>query len=318
LLEIPSVTGPIYITIALGYLATRFSLFAPADMRVFGKFVLYFALPALLFRALSQKPFAEIIDAGYIAAYLAGTLSVLVIGYLATRKLAGQPVSTATFSAMGMSCPNSGFVGYPILLLTLPSIAGTALALNMFVENLVIIPLVLMLAERSKGAAGHPAAALAGAFRRLAVNPIVIGLAAGVAVSLLSLELPGAVTRTVDLVAASSAAVSLFVIGGTLVGLPLRGMNARIIPIVAGKLVLHPFLVAAAVISLPFLGIAEIGIPLKQAVIISAAMPIMGIYPILAQKYGEEGLAAVALLATTFVSFFTINALLWVLEIAPG
>lgn len=37
----------------------------------------------------------------------------------------------------------------------------------------------------------------------------------------------------------------------------------------------------------------------------------MSIYPILAQKYGQEGLCAAALVATTVTSFFTISGFLW-------
>ena len=102
LLEVFSVTGPIYITIAVGYLSTRFGLFAAGDMRTLGRYVLYLALPALLFRALSQKPVAEIVNPAYIAAYLGGTVTMVLLGYLVVRKVLGQDRSAATFSAMPM------------------------------------------------------------------------------------------------------------------------------------------------------------------------------------------------------------------------
>ena len=60
MLDILAITGPIYLAIALGYATTRWGVFARADMRVFGKFTLYLALPALLFNALSQRSVAEI------------------------------------------------------------------------------------------------------------------------------------------------------------------------------------------------------------------------------------------------------------------
>jgi len=311
LLEVFSVTGPIYITIAIGYIATRLGLFQATDMRILGKYVLYLALPMLLFRALSQKSVAEIANPAYIAVYLAGTLSMVVLGYLVVRRLFGRERMTAAISAMGMSCPNSGFVGFPIMLLTFPSIAGTVLALNMFVENVFIIPLLLMLAERAKGQEGHPLQVLASALGRLALNPLVIGLLAGLLFSLTGLQLPGPVARSVDLFAQSSAALSLFVIGGMLVGLPMTGLAGRIVPIVIGKLLVHPALILLVLTAVPALGYAPIETPLREALILSAAMPIFGIYPILAQKYGEEGFSAVALLATTVVSFVTVSGLLW-------
>lgn len=313
MLEVFSVTGPIYITIAVGYLATRFGLFEASDMRVLGRYVLYLALPALLFRALSQRQFTEIVNTSYVAAYLGGTLAMVVLGYLVTRKVLGQDRATAAFSAMGMSCPNSGFVGYPILLLTFPSIAGTVLALNMFVENIVIVPLLLMLAERARGAEAHPLAVLWGALKRLAVNPIVIALAAGLVVSISGLPLPQPFVKSVDLFASSSAALSLFFIGGTLVGLPVAGMAGRVVPVVIGKLVAHPLIMLASVSLVALSGLAPIPSPFREAVILSAAMPIFGIYPILAQKYEREGFSAIALLATTVVSFVTVSLLLWAL-----
>jgi len=48
-LEILGITGPIYLAIALGYIATRRGLFSQTDMQVFGKFTIQLALPALLF-----------------------------------------------------------------------------------------------------------------------------------------------------------------------------------------------------------------------------------------------------------------------------
>ena len=58
---------------------------------------------------------------------------------------------------------------------------------------------------------------------------------------------------------------------------------------------------------------APIPSPLREAILLSAAMPIFGIYPILAQQYGREGFSAVALLATTVFSFLTISLMLWVM-----
>jgi hypothetical protein len=39
-----------------------------------------------------------------------------------------------------------------------------------------------------------------------------------------------------------------------------------------------------------------------------------GIYPILTQKHGHDGLSAAALLITTMASFVTLNLLLWQLQ----
>lgn len=50
------------------------------------------------------------------------------------------------------------------------------------------------------------------------------------------------------------------------------------------------------------------------ALVLMSAVPMVSIYPILAQKYGQDGPAATALLGTTVASFFTLTAFLWVLQ----
>ena len=53
---------------------------------------------------------------------------------------------------------------------------------------------------------------------------------------------------------------------------------------------------------------------LRTAALLTCAMPMMGIYPILTQKHGHDGLSAATLLITTMASFFTLNAMLWTLK----
>ncbi|MCM2296202.1 MAG: AEC family transporter [Rhodoferax sp.] len=312
MMPILAITGPIYMAIALGYATTRGGLFTRADMRVFGQFVIKLALPAMLFNALSQRQIGEILNASYVLAYLAGTLVLIALGLLWGKRKGLGPTDSVVV-VMGMTCSNSGFVGYPILLLLVAPVAAVALALNMLIENLLVIPLLLALAERSRGEAGHWTVVVFQSLKRLAVNPLIIGLAAGVLVSVMRWQLPEPVLRAINLFALSSAGLSLFVIGGTLVGLPLAGLGQQIMPIAFGKLVLHPLAVFAAVMALPMMGLAALEPSLRMAAVLLAAMPMMGIYPILAQSYGKENLGAAALLVTTMASFFSLSCLIWLL-----
>lgn len=312
MLDIFAVTFPIYLIVGLGYFLTRSGLFAKTDMRVFGKFVINLALPALMFKALSQRRFAEIVNPSYMLAYTVGSLLVLTLGYHWSRQLRRQSAITSTFYAMGMSCSNSGFVGYPILLLTLAPVAGVALALNVMVENLVVIPLLLILAERGKGS-GHPLMAAAQTLARLAKNPMIIALFAGLAVSLSGWTMPAPLAQTISMFANASGALSLFVIGGALVGLPLAGMGQKVWPIVVGKLLLHPLLVWLCIEALPYLGLPLLPHELRVAAILLAAMPMMGIYTTLAQNYGQDDYCAAAALLATVASFFSVSGLLWLL-----
>jgi malonate transporter len=215
---------------------------------------------------------------------------------------------------MGMVCSNTGFIGYPILLLTLPSIAGVGLALNMMVENIVLIPLLLAIAEAGHGGPSPVGKMLARTFRGLARNPIIIGLVAGLAASFSGVTIPAPLMKPIDMLAASSAAVSLLVIGGTLASVSVRGLSGEIAPTVAGKLVFHPLAVFAATVVLPLAGLAPLSPEMQAAAVILAAVPMMGIYPILAQRFGRERSSVVAMLMATVLSFFTLSAVLWVIN----
>jgi predicted permease len=311
MLDILAITGPIYFAIALGYLCTRLGLFSRADMRIFGKFVINLALPALVFNTLAQRRIGDVLNGSYLLAYAVGTLALISIGSFWCQRRAGMTATDSAVYVMGMTCSNSSFVGYPILLLTVPTAAGVALALNTIVENVLVIPLLLAMAEQGREGSGHWSTVLRQTLTRLARHPMIICLVAGLLVSFFGWRVPEPVLRTVNLFAMCSGALSLFVIGGTLVGLPLHGMGKQVVPIVAGKLLLHPLAVLLVALALPLLGLAALDPALRMSAVLLAAMPTMGIYPILAQTYGKEDRSAAVLLVATIASFFTLSGLLW-------
>ena len=74
----------------------------------------------------------------------------------------------------------------------------------------------------------------------LARNPMVLSIAAGILASGAGVAPPAALSRTGQLFAQASGALSLFVIGGSLVGLHIKGTLGTVAQISVGKLVLHP------------------------------------------------------------------------------
>lgn len=313
MLDILAITGPIYLAIALGYLATRQGVFERADMRIFGKFTINLALPALLFNALSQRSVAEILNGQYLLAYALGSLAVLLGGLFWARKFQRRSLSYSSMMAMGMSCPNSGFVGYPIMLLTLGPVAGVALALNMIVENLLLIPLLLAVADSDGGAPGQWRTALRQTLTGLIKNPMIIGIVGGFVFSLSGLHMPAPLARTITLFAQASGALSLFVIGGSLVGLKTQGLKGAVPQIAFGKLILHPLSMFVML-----WWVVPIDDPaLRSAALLTGALPMLGIFTILSQRHGHEAVSAAALLVTTVLSFFTLSGLLWLLQHFP-
>jgi predicted permease len=110
----------------------------------------------------------------------------------------------------------------------------------------------------------------------------------------------------IDVLAVTVGGVSLFAIGGMLVGLEVKGMVNDISSIVGGKLILHPLCVFFFILlfrTMPLL--------FKQVAIILACMPMFSIFAVIGMRYQYGSLCSAVLLPATLVSFLTINLMLW-------
>lgn len=311
--QILAITFPIYAAMALGYVVVRKGWFDQAEMRTLGKYVLNIALPALLFNAVATRDLSEVIRPDYIALYALGGLGCIAASYVLLT-LRGVDPRRRALGVMGSTCPNSAYVGYPILLLTFPDLAPVALALNFLVENLLLIPICLILIELAAGDTKAPLwRKIAGMLRNVLAMPFFIGLMLGLLASLLQLPIPEPVTRLMSLLAASASALSLVVIGGSMVGLPLHGNRGLASQVAVQKLLLHPALVALTALGLTTLGWMQLSQEIIGAVILSAAIPMFTIYTVLAQRQGLEGAASLAMLIATSGAFVSLNLLLWIL-----
>lgn len=314
MLAVLGITVPIYAVVLIGHLAVRRTVIRSQDLAVLSAFTIRFALPAMLFLAIGTRRIGEILVPTYLLAYAAGLLASFAVGYAVGRVRSGGSPAPSAFDGLGMAGPNSGFVGYPLLMLALPSVAGLVLGLNMLVENLLIIPLTYLLAEGAVAGTSRRAT-LAAYGRRLTRNPLLLGLAAGLVVSVLRIPVPDVVIRTADLFAKAGTVLALFAVGGTLQRWPDPGMLIRVALVSAGRLVLAPALVAGALTLLLVLGAPSLDPSLRSALLLSAAMPVFTILPVLAAPYGEQEAMSGVLLVTTTASFLTLSGLLSLLAL---
>jgi predicted permease len=303
------ITAPIFLLVALGYATVRVELIPAAWLPALGGFVIRLALPALIFRSLTQRPLAEVMNLRYLLAYALGSLAVLAGTVLWARYLRREPLERAAIIGMGSACSNSAFIGYPIALQVVGPIAGTALALCAIVENVLILPVCLALADAASATHEPFHHAIGRAFAGLRSNPLVVAIATGMLCSALHLALPPPIARAVELLAAASAPVALFVVGGNLVGLPLRDMFLDVYAVSFSKLVLHPLAVAAGLL---------LCVPadpaLRVAAVVIASAPMLSIYPIFGARHGMQGFCAATLLIATLSSSVTTSLTIWLLR----
>lgn len=312
MLAILAIIAPIFLLIGLGYLAVRSGMFPADRLPALGLLVVRFALPALILHSLSSRAPGEMLNGNYLAAYAAGSLAMLLLGTGWAMLARKQPLPRAALYGLGMSCSNSAFVGYPIVHQLLGPVATLALALSMVVENLLLLPLGIALSEADGSGRDSFWRAFGRSLLGLRSNPIILAIVAGVLLALLDLQLPAVLARPVAMLGAASAPVALFLIGGSLVALPLRSMLRDVSVVAGSKLLLHPLLVAAALLLF-----APVEPRLAMAGVLIAAMPMLSIFPIFGQRHDMQGFCAATLLLATMSSFITISLTIWLLQHYP-
>ncbi|WP_106478795.1 AEC family transporter [Phytohalomonas tamaricis] len=309
MLGILSITAPIFILIALGYLAVLARIVTKVQIQGLGAFVINFALPALIIKSLTEHPLTEVLNAHYLLAYGLGSMTIYCLAVCYAKFVQRKPLDKSALYALGMSTSNSGFIGYPIAVMVVGSPAGVALALCMLVENMMMIPTGLALAEAGAQSGASIKNVLRMSAARLIRNPIILSIVAGAVLSLSSAELPAPLFKAIDMLATASAPTALFVIGGSLFGIKVQGMVSDVSQIVLGKLVLHPVAVCLAFLIFPAVDPA-----LKVAAIVIASSPMLSVYPIFGQRFNLEGLCAAALMMSAVASFITISTLIWIID----
>ena len=311
MLAILGITTPIFLLIGLGYIARWSGIIQRDQMQGVGVFVLYCALPALVIRALTQQPLEEVFKLNYLVAYALGSIAVFGAGLLLCLKLQRQPLNASAMQALGMSASNSGFVGYPVAAMVIGSPAAVLMALNMVIETLIIIPAALILAEMGSHQGSSTWITVKKTLLSLIKNPVLVGLLIGICLAVTGVNIPAPLFKAIDMLAEAAGPAALFVIGGALFGLQVKGMASDVGQIVIGKLIIHPLLIFIAFYFVPGID------PLYMAgALLFAAAPMISIYPLFGQRYGLGGVSAAAMLVATVASFFTLSLIIGLMSLS--
>lgn len=309
LYQVFSITGPVFLIILIGYLAVKHAVVPQGSSQALSAFAVNFALPALLFKAISAKPIVEIFNGNYLIGYGTGSLLAFFLLFIISRKLRSSTLSHSAIFAMGGSFSNNLMIGYPVIIQLFGSVAMVPLALTLMIENFVMFPLTLMLADAGEQKADNKVKALLLSFGQVLCKPIIIGIIAGVLCSYFGVVAPQPLMKVIDLFAATVSGIALFAIGGLLVGIKIKAVLKDILLILPVKLIVHPVMILIVFSLMP--GIEPL---MVASAVILASMPMFGIYPIIAEKYGLGSTCAAVLVPTTIASFISLSLVIWLVD----
>src|SRR5512136_679140 len=306
-----TVTAPFFALVLCGYLAARYRTLPDNSVPALNTFVLYFALPCMLFRFAAGAPFHDILNLPVFLAYMATGLAVVALFAAAMHFAAGENIREAAFAAMAVAWSNWGYMGIPLIPALLGQAALAPLIAAGMADLLVVISAALALASLENRAGGGVRGALAGAAIHIARNPLIWAVIAGGVFSALEVRLPVAMDQFVRLLGQAAGPVALFTIGVSLYRPGTRARGADVLVIAGAKLLLHPGLAALVAVFAFHLPRLEV-----QTLILAAALPVGGSVFLFAERQGAnaERIAAVILVSTA-LAFVTFSTLCWALGI---
>ncbi|MBU0916708.1 AEC family transporter [Aquabacterium parvum] len=319
---------PFFLLVLCGWGAVRAGLVDPGGIGALNGFVLFFGLPAMLFRLGASGALVQPGLPGLLLAYGVGGATVTALALWLGRRSRWSHRDTGLV-ALAAAFPNTGFLGLPLLTGLLGAQAAGPVAATLIIDVLLLSSLCLAWAHRGASGSwwGLWVAPLKGALR----NPLLWSMALGVAWWASGWQMVRAFDDTLRLLALAASPAALFTLGAILAraqlkagarvagGSPLAAQGASpgvahgaghgsLSVLVVAKLLLHPLLVLAAGELVHALGWPLSGLGLSTLVM-AAALPSASNVSMLAEREGADTTRVARLIMwTTALSWLTLAA----------
>ena len=291
--------------VALGYGCGRSGYLDIGVGEALSQFAVGVALPLLLFRTMVSADFGGISPWLLWGVYYASATLTWTVGHLAMTRMFGRDARTGVVGGMSSAYSNLVLLGIPLTLGVFGQEGFAVLSLLVAVH----LPLMMMasaalfalLGTGTKARQG-PVRVLATFASRLARNPLIIGILAGLAWRATGLPLPRLAERLVDALADVAGPLALFAMGLELKRFGISGHLKQAFALSACKLVLMP----ALVLSLAWLA----GLPpLTAKVAVAAAALPSGVnsYMVAVQFGVGQALASTQISIATACAVLTIS-----------
>jgi len=292
-------TAPLFLLVFVGYALSSFAHWPRTATDALTRFVFGVALPALLFRLMSDFSRLPPVDARILVAFSGGCLIVYVLGRIAGRLLFGMDGVGQSVFAVGGIFSNNVLLGLPIAQVTLGEAALPAVSLVLVFNSLTLWTLVTVSVEWAR----HRDLSLAGfgkTVKGVLANPIVGSILLGTAFGFTRVPLPGFVDRTLELIAQAALPLSLIALGMGLAEFGVRAGWRVSAAIVTMKLAVQPLVVYAAAL---LLGLSALD---TAVVVLLAALPVGANVYLMARQFDVlNGPIASAIVITTALGAIT-------------
>lgn len=292
-----TVTLPIIVLLALGWFVQwRLRLDLPSLTRLLVNVVLPFAL--LHFLTTAELPLAEVWPTVWFTVAQFIALTALGWGAAVLCRLPGEygPVI-----GLATAFANTGNFGIPVAQLSFPADYLLHQTVIVSLHSMLIVPAGVLILAGQRGNLGD-------ALKALLTSPMIIAVAAGLALKGFEVELPFILSHPVEIVAGAYMAIALFTLGAQLAETRVSFTSGAVWLTVALKMLLAPALTWAALL------LTGIEAQLADLLVVATAAPVGILLAIFCTEYKRAPeLASAAVLVSTVVSPLIVTG--WILAV---
>lgn len=298
---------PIFALVLAGWLARRIGVLGPNATTELNRFVVYLALPALLFDITSHAHWSDLWQPGFIAVFGISTLLIFTVT-VAARLCSPRHLADAAIDGLNAGYANTAYMGFPITLAVLGQQALAPTTIASIITVCVVFAIAIVLIEvglQSEARALHLARKVGLSLMR---NPLLVAPALGALFPASGLTVPVPVETFLKMLGGAASPCALVALGLFLAAKTEQEADVtRSTAMLVGlKLVLHP-IIAWVLGSMVF----HLSPTLTRTVVLLAALP-TGTGPfMLAEFYAREAaVTSRVILVSTMISVLTVSAYL--------
>lgn len=305
--QIAAIVIPVFGLIGVGLLAEMSGILKQQSGDALSDFVFTVALPLLIFRTLATADFSGGTPLTLWLAYYLAFAVAWIAGTLVMRRLFKRDARAGVVAGISSAYSNTLLIGIPLILAAYGTHGAAAIALLIAIHLPILMTVSAILIERALVADGltpdaTPRSIARNIGRALLVNPVILGLIAGLAWRLTGWSIEGPAGNIVARLGDVAATLALFTVGMNLRRYGIAGHIGAALACSFIKLIVMPalvFLLVATVIHLPPAW--------AKGIVIAAGCPTGVNAYIVANRFKTgEGLASSSITITTALAVVTI------------
>lgn len=306
-----SILLPIFGLIAAGFISRKTGVMGQTAASELNRFVVWLALPALLFDIMANSNWSALYLPDFILVYLIGSVGLFVL-VLIWRLKQGVPLADASIDSVSAAYSNTGYVGFPLLFLVFGASSQVPTTIASIIVVSIVFAMAIILIETGLQAEASLRLKIKNVLKAVFLNPLIVSPIAGMLFALTSWQLPQGVETFLTLLSGAASPAALVSLGLFLADAVASSNDNTAAArktawqLTAIKLIAQPLLVAWLALS-----VFEMDYELAMMAILLAALP-TGTGPfMLAEYYRREAVTtAQTVLFSTVLSLVTLTLLL--------